>query len=241
MAATYSAPPIFRVLAKLFPLRDQPEFAQQSLDELKQKYGKWDRYCSLAFLVIAPICVYMLHEAFVAYTSYHAPGLAHAVHTVLPASPFWYAPATILGSIVACFLVYFLYRSLLGERSREYQYYSNRSAGFNASRMFLAAGLMLGGMFLGLTIFAAQSSLQWPDNRIVMRRLWSRQPEQYLYAQVKALKEVYRPEKENPDFVIELNEAPRWSTAMEIVFPGPVEKRFLSERTGKAIEKVMEK
>ena len=57
--------------------------------------------------------------------------------------------------------------------------------------------------------------------------------------EVKALKEVHYSGDDKVVFVIEFENVPEWTTAVEVVFPGEREKTFLSERTGKSIEQVV--
>ena len=230
-----AAPLLMWVVARLFPLRPRPEFSHYSADELRRKYRRLNYIDAAAFLVLGPACVYGVHEGLVRYVASRARGLEGSVHAVLPDSGFWYVPAGVLGVIVACLLIDGLNRLLLRERAAEYRHSSNATVGFNATRMFVAAGVLMAVGALTLAFFAARSRLQLTEDEIVVQRLWSLQEERYRYSRVKALTEVVDAVKKKTDFVIELDGAPDWTTAVEIVFPDPDAKRFLADRTGKVI------
>ena len=225
------------LLTKLFPLRLRPEFARYSLEELRREYRPWDYALVIFFLLLAPYCVYALHELFLWHTQFVAQDLGESVYTVLPDSIFWYAPASVLGVILACVLVSILYHALLGMRANQYRYYANLAAGMNASRMYLVFGLLLGCGFAGLAVFAAHSSFQLTKDEIVLHRLFGVDEERYPYAQVKGLKQVSSPDGKSA-FVIEFEDAPDWTTAVEIVFPGDSEIAYLSQRSGKPVQSV---
>jgi hypothetical protein len=208
------------------------------VEELRKKYRRLDYLDTAAFLVLVPASVYAVHEALVWLAAAPSQGLEPTVYSVVPASAFWYAPAGVLGAIVACLLVAGLNRLLLRERAAEYRYSSNATAGFNATRMFVAAAVLMGVGALTLSFFAAHSRLQLTEDGMVVHRLWSLREERYRYSQIKALKDVVDAAKKKTDFVIELEGAPDWTTAIEIVFPGADERRFLAERSGKAIRVV---
>lgn len=221
---------------KLFPLGCPPESASLSYAQLRERYRKWDVWLTIAFLALAPFCAYALHSGFLWYTRYLAQGLGPSVYTVLPESNFWYAPASVLGVILACFLIFFAYEALLRRRAREYRYYSNMNVGFNASRMYLVLGSLLGVAFAVLAYFAAHSSFQLTESEIVVHRLFSGREERYAYARVMALRQISDPAGEKSTFVIDFYDAKPWTTKVEIVFPDEVEKAYLSERCGKPIE-----
>lgn len=230
---------MIRLLTLIFPLRCPPEFDQYSYGELRERYRRWDIILSLVFLALAPFSVYAVHEGFLWYTHHSARGLEPSVYTILPKSNFWYAPALVLGVILACLLVFFLYEALLARRAREYRYYANLGVGFNATRMYLAFGLVLGLPFGALGYFAAHSSLQLTQNEIVIHRLFSVTEERYAYAQVRALKDLSDPAGEKSIFVIELDGAEAWTTKVEVVFPDETEKAYLSRRAGIPIQHIV--
>ncbi|HEV8585558.1 MAG TPA: hypothetical protein VGT02_11375 [Methylomirabilota bacterium] len=235
MSAYVPSAGLIGLVAKLFPLRRRPEFDHLPIEELRKKHRPWDHVGTVAFFVLAPPCVYALHAAFMRYTAARAGGLELGRYTMLPGSAFWYVPASLVGAVAACVLVSILYRVLLRGRAAEYRYVSNASAGFNATGMFIAAGIFftIGGLALGY--FAAHSRLQLTDREIVVHRLWSLDEERYPYARVKALKELESADGKKTDFIIEFDGAPEWTTAVEIIFPGADEKGFLARQTGKPI------
>jgi hypothetical protein len=145
-----------------------------------------------------------------------------STYTIVPESPFWYAPASVLGTILAYLIVYLPHGLLLPVRIR-------------------VLGILLAIGSLALAYFAAHSSLRLAENEIIFCRLWSVQEERLTYSEIRALKEVYDPSDEKVVFVIESHDAPEWTTAVEAIFPDQREKSFLSERTGKIIEKVIAK
>jgi hypothetical protein len=172
------------------------------------------------FLLCGAALTYVLRETFVRYTASITQTYIDSVHAVVPESVFWFAPASILGTILAYNVVYFQQGMLLPGRVR-------------ALAVLLAIGSIV------LAYFGAHSSLRLAENEIIFRRLWSVEKERLRYSDVKALKEVYYPADETVVFVIEFHHAPEWTTAVEVVFPGEREKAFLSERTGKTIEKLV--
>src|SRR5436305_15314527 len=109
-----------RILYRLFPLHDDPRFADRSLEDLKRSYRKWDVFCIIAFLVLAVAASYALHELFVAYVE--SRPRPPAVHELRPGTVFWWAPAGILGCVVAGLLIRLIYPLLLGQRTAEYRY-----------------------------------------------------------------------------------------------------------------------
>lgn len=225
------------LLAKLFPLRVRPEFADYSFQELRVQFRPWDYALIIFFLLLAPYCVYAVHELLVWYTQFEARELGQSVYTVLPDSTFWYAPASVLGVILACVLVSLIYHALLGWRAELYRHYANLATGMNASRMYLAFGLLLGSGFSALAFFAAHSSFQLTQDEIVLHRLFTTDEERHPYARVKALKQVSTSD-EKSHFVIEFEDAPDWTTAVEVIFPGDSEIAYLSERSGKPVQSV---
>jgi hypothetical protein len=233
-------PPVslLEFFVKLFPLRANRAFSQSSFDELRIKYRKWDYFGLAAFVVLAPACVFGLHGFFMWYAQSSADQAGEGI-LLLPNENFWYAPATVLGVIGACILIYFLYGVLLRDRVTEYRYYSNLSTGLNARGMYLAFAIVLGTMFLAIAFFAARSKLQLTESEIVVHRLWSLKDEHYFYSDIKALKEVRDRAGETTAFVIEFEHAEEWSTAIEVIFPGEREKDYLSRRSGKPIETVV--
>ena len=235
------APPLglLRLLVKLFPLRAHRLFSELSIDELRVRYRKWDYFGVVAFFVLAPLLTYGLHELFIEWSQSLAPRAGDSVYTLLPNSNFWYAPATVLGVIISCFMIYFMYGVLLRSRGQEYRYYANLSTGMNARAMYLTFGLLLGGGFFAIAYFAAHSNLRLTEDEIVFRRIWSLEDEHYPYSRIRRLREVHHSEEDQVDFMIELDDAERWSTKVEVVFPGPREKEFLSQRAGKPIERLV--
>jgi hypothetical protein len=171
------------------------------------------------FSAFAAGLTYVLHEGFAWYAASLAEQHADTIHVVRPGSTFWYAPASVLGVIVAWKMVYSGLSFQLPRRIR-------------VLSMLLAFGSVV------LTYFAAHSYLRMTQHEIVMRRLWSVSEERRPYSEVKALKEVSHPGDDNIDFVIEFYDAPEWTTAVEIVFPDEGQKMFLSARSGKPVERV---
>jgi hypothetical protein len=225
----------FPLLAKLFPLRIRP----YSVAELWRGFLKRDGALRLMFAILVPLCVYALHQGFESYASLVARDLGDSIHTVLPNSNFWYVPALVLGIIQAFILAYFLNHLLLGGRAHEFRIHSDLNVGIDAIRIYLAFAMLVGGMFSAVAFFAAHTSLQLTENEVVIHRLFSLEEERYPYARVKALKEVSDTSGEKTDFVIELDGAPDWTTAVEVVFPDRPEKAYLSQRSGKPIERLV--
>jgi hypothetical protein len=94
---------------------------------------------------------------------------------------------------------------------------------------------------IALAYFAAHSSLRLAKNEIIFRRLWSFEEKRFPYSEVKALKEIHYSGDEKVVFVIEFENEPKWTTAVEVVFPSESEKAFLSKSTGKPIERIIAK
>jgi hypothetical protein len=230
---------LLELLAKLFRLRPQHAFSESSLEDLRTKYRVWDYFGVAALIVLAPICVFGLHELFMWYSESSADQVGEGVYVLRPDTNFWYAPALVLGVIGACILIYFLYGLLLQNHVREYRYYSNLSTGFNARAMYLTFAVLLGAMFLAIALFAMHSRLQLSESEIVLRRMWSLEDEHYPYSEIKALKDIRDRAGDTTAFVIEFEHAEDWSTAVEVIFPEEREKDYLSRRSGKPIETVL--
>ena len=226
---------IGRLLLRLFPFHDDAKFAHQSLDDLRRRYFKWYVFCIAAYLALAGLVTWGLHEALVAYTQSdpHAP----AVHELRPGGTFWWAPAAFLGCVLAGPLVGVLYRVLLRGRSDEYRHYVNLRTGLNVRPLLLALGLVLGTGSLALAWFAAQSRLIMTENELVIRRIFSLADERYPYSSIRGLREIHDRRKDNTIFVIQLAGAPDWSTKVEVIFPGDVEKAWLMRRSGRRIQR----
>ena len=225
---------LMTLVARLFPLR-VPPFVNLSREVLRRRYRAWDWFGVAIFLVTIVPAVYGVHDALLRYARSQVPAAEGAVHVVVPAADFWYVPASFIAVILTCVLVGVVYRVVLRRRPREYRFASNVTAGFDASRMFVVAGVVFGVAAMGLAYFAAHSSLQLTRDAIVMRRLWSLHDERYPYASVRALREVPSDDGRTVHFVIELDGARPWTTAVEIVFPDEAAKEFLSRRSGRAI------
>jgi len=224
-----------KLLVRLFPLRASARPTADSLDQLRKKYRRWDYYGIAALLLFIPICVWVLHQYFTQARS--SPAKADdAVYLLLPSAIFWYAPAAVLGVIMAWVLASGLLRLLLGKRNQGYRYYSNLRTGMNARGMYLAFAMLFGGFFSALAYFAGHSFLQLNESGIVLRRLWSLSVERHAYSQVKALKEARHRGSEQVDFIIEFDAAEDWTTAIEVIFPDKKEKAFLARRAGKQVE-----
>jgi hypothetical protein len=226
---------LMTLVARLFPLRVSPEFAHLSREALRRRYRTWDWFGVAIFLVMIVPAVYGVHDALVRYARSQVPAAEGAVHVVVPDAAFWYVPASFIAVILTCVLVAVIYRVVLRARAREYRFASNVTAGFDATRMFVVAGVVFGVAAVGLAYFAAHSSLQLTRDAIVMRRLWSLHAERYPYASVRALREVPSDDGRTVHFVIELDGARPWTTAVEIVFPDEAAKVFLSQQSGKTI------
>jgi hypothetical protein len=227
-------PGIGRLLRWLFPWQGDPKFAGHSPDDLRRRYRKWDLASRAAFLLLAPLCTYVLHEAFVAYTQ-NRPR-EPSVYELRPGTIFWYVPAVFLGCVVAGFAVRLVYRALLRGRSGEYRYYLNVNAGINASRLYPAVGLLVGAPSLALAYFASQSTLRMTEHDLVIRRIWSLAEERHAYTDITALKEIHERRKDRRIFVIRFADAEDWTTKIEVIFPGDAEKAYLSRRSGRVIE-----
>ena len=174
----------------------------------------------MLFLSASAVITYVLHQSFVSYTTSLAQAYIDSLYTVVPQSPFWYVPASILGTLAAFKLTY------------------TRHGVWLPGRIRLLAFLLAVGS-IALVYFGAHSSLRLAKNEIIFRRLWSFEEQRIPYSEVKALKEVHYSGDEMVVFVIEFKNAPEWTTAVEVVFPGEKEKTFLSERTGKHIEQIV--
>jgi hypothetical protein len=231
---------IIRIASKVFPLRTPPEFTGLDLAALKSKYRKQDMAGVLAFLVLAPLCVYGFHGSLLAYAGRITPR-PDAVHYLTANSGFWYAPAAFIGVVVACLLIHLGNRMLLTDGGRQYRYWSNATAGFEVSRMFFSFGLIFGAGGLLLAYFAARTHLDLTPTELVVRRIWSSKEEHHPYSHISALKETVGPKEQGSDFIIEFTDAEPWSTAQEVVFPEAQHKAFIEKMTGKKIETIYNK
>jgi hypothetical protein len=170
------------------------------------------------FVLSAIAFTYLLHEFCVRYAASFAKEHHDYVYLLSPGTVFWYAPASILGTIAA-FLITYSPR-LLPWRTR-----------------VLAVLLAIGSV--ALVYFAAHSNFRLAENEIIFRRLWSLQEETHAYSSIKALRRIHAAgEEEKSTFVIEFYDAPEWTTAVEVIFPGDREEDFLEAKTGKTIEAV---
>jgi hypothetical protein len=206
------------------------------LTDLRRQYCKWDIAGIVAFLALAPLLAYGVHEGLVAYAE--SGPREPSVHELRPSTVFWYAPAAILGCVLAGLAVHLLYRLALRGRGAEYQHYSNLSTGINASRMYLVVGLMLAMASLSLAWFAAQSRLCMTEHELIVRRIWSLHEERHPYNQITALKDIHERRKDRTIFVIRFADAEDWSTKVEVIFPGEAEKAYLSRRSGRPVERI---
>lgn len=222
------------LLAKLFPFRHRPELESHPYEEVRARYRPWDYALVILFAVLAPICVYGLHAFFLWHTASLDRDFGGAVYVVVPNSNFWYAPALVLGVILACAILSVFYHRVLGKSAMEYRHSSNFATGINASRLYLVFGLLMGGGFGILAILAANSSLRLMQDEIVVHRLFSSTDEHYPYDRVKALRQVATGDG-GSHFIIEFDGAPDWSTAVEVVFPGPSAIAYLSQRSGRPV------
>jgi hypothetical protein len=237
-----SVPPLgfLRFLVKRLPLRI-PREPLTSPEALRARYRKWDLAWFAVFIVLAPICVYALHAYFIWHTHMVSGNAGDSIYLLTPESNFWYAPASVLGIIVAGALTTFLFDLLLRDRLQEYQRYANLNAGMNARRLYVTLAALLGIPFFAIAYFAAHSKLQLTEHEIILRRIWSLGEERHLYSQVTALKEIRDGQSDHAEFVIEFEQDEPWSTKVEVIFPGKDVKTFLSERTGKTIDDVVAK
>lgn len=166
---------------------------------------------------IAATC--SLHEFFTWYGSSVAKGYSGYIFLLVPGPIFWYAPAAVLGTTVAYLIVYSASVHLLPWRTR------------------LTAVLLVIGS-AALVYFAAHSNLRLEEKEMVFRRLWSFEEERHSYSRVKGLSWVRHSGDESAAFVIEFDDAPKWTTRVEVIFPDEREQNFLAEKSGKMIEDV---
>ena len=224
---------IGHLLLRLFPFRPDAKFAHRSPEELKRRYLKWHAFFLMAYLALAVGVSWGLHELLVAYTD--SGPRPPAVFELRAGATFWWAPATILGCVLAGPLVSVLCRVLLRERRAEYRYYVNLRSGINATRMFYAIGIVFGIASFALAYFAAQSRLVMTEDGLVIRRIWSLTDEHYAYSQIRGLREIHAQRKDHTIFVIMLADADDWSTKVEVIFPDAVEQAYLARRSGRPI------
>ena len=187
----------------------------------------------IVFLTLAIAFSCGLHEALVALTAWLAPSADGAVLTLMPVTPFWWAPASVLGALLAGVVVSaaVYLRDRRGARGTGYALH-----GMPVKLIALCVFLFV---FMGLvTYFAAHSYLQLRPDEIVLRRMWSFATERYPYSHVLSLDEEGEPGRRGSRFSIHFKDAPAWSTRREVIFPGAAEKQYLANRTGLEIRRV---
>jgi hypothetical protein len=232
------SPALIGLVARLFPLRVPREFDNVSPAAERPRFRRWDVFGVVAFFAVAPLAVYVTHFLLMAYASTFAPAEPDAIHRLTAAAPFWYVPASFIGVVLACVAIHLMYRAALVDGGRLYRFVGNATVGFDASRMYVAFGVLTFGAGMLLAYFAARTSLQLTPSEIVMTRMWSVDEERHAYSDIAALKQVDEPEKQKAYFVIEFTNAPQWSTAVEVVFPDEAQQAFLAVQTGRSIEHV---
>ena len=231
------SPLIIRIAAKLFPLHTPPEYVGLDLAALKPKYRKRDLAGVIAFLLLAPLSVRVWHQRLIAYAHRLTP---HSLsgHYLTAGTDFWYVPAAFLGVVMACLLIHVGNRVLLPDGGHEYRYWSNATAGFGASNMFLSFGILFACGGLLLAYFASRTHFDLESTELVVQRMWSLKEEHHPYSHISALREAIDSTGQSSDFIIEFTDAEPWSTAQEVVFPEAEQKAFLEKMTGKRIETV---
>ena len=230
---------IIRLVAKAFPLRTPSEFVGLDLAALKAKYRKRDFANLVAFLMIAPVSVYLCHDWLVGYARRLAPH-AGTVYHLSADTNFWFVPASFFGVVAACLLIHLGNRLLLPDGGREYRYWSNANAGFSASKMFLSFGIVFAAGGLLLSYFASRIDFELAPTELIVHRMWSLQEEHHPYSHISALKEAVDAKDQRSNFIIEFSDAEPWSTAQEVIFPEAEHKAYLEKMTGKRIETVSE-
>jgi hypothetical protein len=236
-ASSMSGLLIIRLAAKVFPLRTPSEYVGLDLAALNSKYRKRDFASLIAFLMIAPVSVYLCHNWMIGYARRLAPH-TRTVYHVSADTNFWYVPASFLGVVAACLLIHLGNRLLLPDGGREYRYWSNANAGFSASKMFLSFGMVFAAGGLLLSYFAARTDFELAPTELIVHRIWSLQEERHPYSHITALKEAIDARDQSSDFIIEFSDAEPWSTAQEVIFPEAEHKAYLEKMTGKKIETV---
>ncbi|MBX9775852.1 MAG: hypothetical protein K2Y71_15850 [Xanthobacteraceae bacterium] len=188
---------------------------------------------AIAFLALATAFSYVLHNAFVGLTALLAPKADGAIFTLVPVTPFWWAPASVLGSLLSGAVVW----AAIFLRDRRAP-----AAGQGPRVMpvrLIALCIFLAALMGLATIFAVRSNLQLMPDEIVLRRMWSFGIERYPYSRVVALIEEGEPGRRGSSFSIHLKDAPAWSTRQEVIFPGSAEKQYLAKRTGLEIQHML--
>jgi hypothetical protein len=165
---------------------------------------------------------YLLHEAFVSYSSSVAPAPGEAAHLLVPPSSFWYVPAALLG---------FLLSSLVIATVVVQENTSDLTPLWRNYRPLLLTGFAVAALAVILVYFAAHSYLMLTSEGLVLRRIWSFETERYPYSRVIALSETGS-QGGNGAFSISLRDAEAWTTRREVVFPNDATKQYLGSRTG---------
>jgi hypothetical protein len=187
---------------------------------------------SALFMFLAAAFSYALHEMFVSYAARLARAAGEANYTLVPASPFWFVPASVLGVLFAAAVM--LAATLQKNRGDKQAPAHGLSA---IPWRLVAGGMVIAAFMVLLAYFAAHSRLQLTADEIVLRRLWSFETERYPYSHVSALTEDGEPGGRGGTFSIHLKDAPVWSTRQEVIFPGAAEKQYLATRTGLEIRR----
>jgi len=220
---------------KLLPLRYTPEQMGVPLTEL-DKYKKYGLLSVGLFLVLMPLSIYACFVVIHLMAENYLPAVAAPVVAIRANEGFWVVVALFPGIFLACSLIALILRLMLGaQRSAEYRMLSNRKLGVDATRGQILLGALMVAGSAALGYFGYHAGLFLGRDELVVHRMWSLQEERYAYDQVKALRQVRNPERENPTFVIQVKGAPDWSEEQEVSHPDDAQIALLVERTGKRI------
>jgi len=233
---------ILALIRKLFPLRYSAAEMSIPIAELQRKYRKYSFLNTALFFLLYPVCGYASYLAIRSCAGTALPDVAGPIVAIRPGDGIWAATAMFPGITLTCCLIALIDRLLLGvERSRERRILSNRRAKMDATRMFVAMGILMTAGSLLIAFFAIRSGLYLGRDQIALTRIFSWQEERYSYPRIKALREEWDADNGKWDFTIQFDGAQDWSTSHEVVFPDDAQKALLSQRSGKPIRKVAPK
>jgi len=248
LAAAVGVPVVFFLLAKIMPARHTEGVSYDiPFEELRKRYATWDRISTYAVIGFMAVLTCLLYLVFILLQSFCLSQLPPSAFVLSADHGLWLLPAFFLGLAGAAVPTHFLFSRMLGGRYREFLYYCNLRAGFDALRAYYWITFVIATPALLVIPLALDYYIRFAEDEIAISPFFSFGENRRPYSDVKEIRSVatFRAPNgnvvSNPYYQIVFEDGLIWSIRDGLQKKDTERDRaimnFVSQRSGKSISR----